>query len=191
LRRLVLPKFFSTMTQFIEWQSIATHITLMDKKVVLKRKNIIFGIYYVPYFLPFSVLFCFFTFPFLMIFNFHIIEKITFQNFSRPTTNRLQPTSLGNAGVGHSCRQHPPTQGRPRGRETRNTYTAHRHPEAKHTRIINKDIGSIPWNREHTVAITQGKLCKTQKEARNQKGQGRKVCSPPTPYFILILIKIF
>jgi hypothetical protein len=35
----VLPKRFSTATQFLERQSIATHIALLDKKsVFLKRK---------------------------------------------------------------------------------------------------------------------------------------------------------
>jgi hypothetical protein len=43
--RLVLPKHFSTATQVLERQSIATHIALLDKKVVLKRKIYIF-IYY-------------------------------------------------------------------------------------------------------------------------------------------------
>jgi hypothetical protein len=33
-----LPKLFSTATQFLERQSIATHIALLDKnKVVLKK----------------------------------------------------------------------------------------------------------------------------------------------------------
>jgi hypothetical protein len=36
----VLPKRFSTATQFLERQSTATHIALLDKKKVLKRKNI-------------------------------------------------------------------------------------------------------------------------------------------------------
>jgi hypothetical protein len=36
--RPVLPKLFSTATQFLERQSIATHI--LDKKIVLKRRNI-------------------------------------------------------------------------------------------------------------------------------------------------------
>jgi hypothetical protein len=35
--------------------------------------HIIYSIYYVPYFLPFSNFVLFFTFPFLMIFNFYII----------------------------------------------------------------------------------------------------------------------
>jgi hypothetical protein len=36
--RTVLPKLFSTATQFLERQSIATHIALRDKnKFVLKR----------------------------------------------------------------------------------------------------------------------------------------------------------
>jgi hypothetical protein len=43
--RSVLPKLFSTATQFLDRQSIATHIALLDKKVVLKRKKNIF-IYY-------------------------------------------------------------------------------------------------------------------------------------------------
>jgi hypothetical protein len=39
----VLPKLFSTATQFLERQSIATRIALLDKKkVVLKRKKKIF-----------------------------------------------------------------------------------------------------------------------------------------------------
>jgi hypothetical protein len=38
--RAVLPKPFSTATQFLERQSIATHIDLLAKKeVVLKRKK--------------------------------------------------------------------------------------------------------------------------------------------------------
>jgi hypothetical protein len=37
----VLPKPFSTVTQFLELQSIKTHIALLaKKKVVLKRKKI-------------------------------------------------------------------------------------------------------------------------------------------------------
>jgi hypothetical protein len=39
-------------------------------------------------------LFCFFTFPFLVIFNFFIIKKFRFKNVSRPT-------SLGNAVLGY------------------------------------------------------------------------------------------
>jgi hypothetical protein len=35
----VLPKLFSTATQFLEQQSITTHRALLDKKVVLKRKK--------------------------------------------------------------------------------------------------------------------------------------------------------
>jgi hypothetical protein len=38
--RSMLPKLFSTATQFLERRSIATHIALLDKKkVVLKRKK--------------------------------------------------------------------------------------------------------------------------------------------------------
>jgi type IV secretory pathway component VirB8 len=35
--RPVLPKLFSTATQFLEQKSIATHITLLDKKKYLKK----------------------------------------------------------------------------------------------------------------------------------------------------------
>jgi hypothetical protein len=36
----MLPKLFTTATQFLERQSVATHIALLDKKkVVLKRKK--------------------------------------------------------------------------------------------------------------------------------------------------------
>jgi hypothetical protein len=103
--RSVLRKLFSTATQFLERQSIATHIALLDKKV-LKRKRkyfytgegeirrIIYGVYYVPNFLSFSNFILFFTFPFLTISNFYIIKKSHFENFSRPT-------SLGNAAIVH------------------------------------------------------------------------------------------
>jgi hypothetical protein len=40
-------------------------------------------------FYPFLILLYFSAFPFLMIFNFYIIKKSHFKNFSRPTTNRL------------------------------------------------------------------------------------------------------
>jgi hypothetical protein len=43
----------------------------------IRRK--IYGVYYVPYFLLFSNIVSFFTFEFLMIFNFYIIKNITFQ----------------------------------------------------------------------------------------------------------------
>jgi hypothetical protein len=62
------------------------HSFIGQEKVVLKRKNIIYGICYVPYFLPFSNFVLIFTFQFLMIFN----------NFSRPTTNRLATHQFGN-----------------------------------------------------------------------------------------------
>jgi hypothetical protein len=94
--RPVLPNLFSTATQFLERQSIATHIALLDKKVVLKRK-----IYNIQrtlcalFFPPFLISFCFFTFPFLMIFNFYIIKKSHFRNFSRPTKNRLATQQFG------------------------------------------------------------------------------------------------
>jgi hypothetical protein len=39
MTRAVLPKLFSTATQFLERQSIATHTALLDKKVGLKRKK--------------------------------------------------------------------------------------------------------------------------------------------------------
>jgi hypothetical protein len=43
LTRLMLPKLFSTETQFLERQSIASHIALLDKqKVVIKTKKYIF-----------------------------------------------------------------------------------------------------------------------------------------------------
>jgi hypothetical protein len=48
-------------------------------------------------FYPFIILFCFFTFPFLMIFNLYIIKKSHSRNFPRPT-------SLGNAAVEAMCR---------------------------------------------------------------------------------------
>jgi hypothetical protein len=38
----VLPKLFSTATQFLERQSIATHVSLLDKEVVLKRKKYLY-----------------------------------------------------------------------------------------------------------------------------------------------------
>jgi hypothetical protein len=40
--RTVLPKLFSTATQFLERQSIATHIALLDKKSSSKNKKNIF-----------------------------------------------------------------------------------------------------------------------------------------------------
>jgi hypothetical protein len=71
-------------------------------------------------------------------------------------------------------------KGRPRERETSNTYIIHQHLEAKHTaESLIKITGSIPRNTERTLAnANQGKLRKTQKEARK-------------PYFILILIMIY
>jgi hypothetical protein len=45
-------------------------------------------------FYPFLILFCYFTFQFLIIFNFHITKKLHFKNVSRPT-------SLRNADVGY------------------------------------------------------------------------------------------
>jgi hypothetical protein len=55
-----------------------------------------YGVYYVPYFLPFCNFVLFFTFPFLMSFNFYIIKnKSHFKNFSRPTTNRLATHQFG------------------------------------------------------------------------------------------------
>jgi hypothetical protein len=36
----VLPKLFSTATQFLERQSIASHIALLDKKSSSKKKKI-------------------------------------------------------------------------------------------------------------------------------------------------------
>jgi hypothetical protein len=62
--KAVLSELFSAATQFLERRSIATHIALLDKKkVILKRKNIMYGVYYVPYFLPFSNFVLFFHFP--------------------------------------------------------------------------------------------------------------------------------
>jgi hypothetical protein len=46
-------------------------------------------------FYPYLILFCFFTFPFLMNFNFYIIKKSHFKNFSRLT-------HLGNAALDSS-----------------------------------------------------------------------------------------
>jgi hypothetical protein len=40
--RAVLPKLFSTVTQFLERQSIATHIALLDKKKSSSKKKKIF-----------------------------------------------------------------------------------------------------------------------------------------------------
>jgi hypothetical protein len=85
--KLVLPKLFSTATQFLERQSIATRIALLDKKKSSSKKKIfLFIIEYnsTAYIMclicyPFLILFCFFTFPFLMIFNFYINKNITFQ----------------------------------------------------------------------------------------------------------------
>jgi hypothetical protein len=48
--------------------------------------RIIYDVYYVPYFLPFSNFVLFFTFPFLMIINFYIIKKLHLKNLSLPTT---------------------------------------------------------------------------------------------------------
>jgi hypothetical protein len=41
------------------------------------------------------ILFCFFIFPFLMIFNFYIIKISQFKNFSPPITNRLATHQFG------------------------------------------------------------------------------------------------
>jgi hypothetical protein len=104
----VLPNLFSTATQLLERQSVATHIALLDKKVVLKKLFIIEYNFtkknrYISHneeyligalffrlllmtayimcliFYPFLILFCFFTFPFLMILNFCILKRSTFQ----------------------------------------------------------------------------------------------------------------
>jgi hypothetical protein len=41
--RTVFPKHFSTATQFLERQSVATHIALLDKKkVFLERKKYVY-----------------------------------------------------------------------------------------------------------------------------------------------------
>jgi hypothetical protein len=58
----VLPKLFSTATQFLERQSIATHIALLDQKKSSSKKTI-YGVCYVPYFLPFPNVVLFFQFP--------------------------------------------------------------------------------------------------------------------------------
>jgi hypothetical protein len=50
---------------------------------------------YLPYFYPYLILFCFLTFQFLMKFNFCIIKKSHFKNFSWPTTNRLSTHQFG------------------------------------------------------------------------------------------------
>jgi hypothetical protein len=62
---------------------------------------------YLPYFLPlanfvvclifypFLNMFYFFTFPFLITFNFYIIKKSHFKNFSRPTINRFATHQFG------------------------------------------------------------------------------------------------
>jgi hypothetical protein len=42
LNRSVLPKPFSTATQFLERQSIATHTALLDKKGSFKKKKSIY-----------------------------------------------------------------------------------------------------------------------------------------------------
>jgi hypothetical protein len=94
----VLPKRFSTATQFLERQFIATHIALMDKRRSSKKKKIIYNIRRILcalFFYPFLIWFWFFTFPFLMIFNLYIIKKSHFRDFSLPTTNRLATHQFG------------------------------------------------------------------------------------------------
>jgi hypothetical protein len=50
----------------------------------------------VSYFLTFSNLVLFFHLPIsYMIFNFYVIKKSHFKNFSRPTTNRLATYQFG------------------------------------------------------------------------------------------------
>jgi hypothetical protein len=69
---------------------------------------VIYGICYVPYFLPFSnFLFCFFTFPFLMIFNFYVIKKSRIsKTFHDQPQAGSWPTSLGNAALEQSVTNH-------------------------------------------------------------------------------------
>jgi hypothetical protein len=77
--------------------------------------------------------------------------------------------------------------------ETRNTYTIRQCPGAKHTtESLIKITGSITQNTERTVAnTTQEKPRKTRKTGTKTKRQMREAYSLPTPYFILILIKIY
>jgi hypothetical protein len=91
----VLPKHFSTATQFLERQSIATHIALLDKKkLVLKRKYYFYLLLNIILQKPSPNFVLFFTSPFLTIFYFYIIKKSHFKNFSRPTTIRVSTHQL-------------------------------------------------------------------------------------------------
>jgi hypothetical protein len=61
-----------------------------------------------------------------------------------------------------------------------------------HNRIINKDYRKHPTkDRTHSGKHHSRKTAQKKKVAQKQKGKGGKLCSLPTPYFILILIKIY
>jgi hypothetical protein len=84
---------------------------------------------------------------------------------------------------------HHSTQGQATGKEKHTTPT----PGGQaHNRIINKAYTKHPTKQNaQWQTLLKENCAKHAKEERKQKGKGGKVYSPPTPYFTLILNKIY